>query len=152
MRASGASRSQRRRRLVAAFGRVSRHKWAESADADATDELSLAALSISELSLTERLPFDLLESILCHADPPAVCAAGGACRVLRHAAHAEAVMTSEGWQQLGTQPNLLQELFAHKAGVRKRPEPAAAGDGQPASKRRRAANGGTADSPISLSQ
>ena len=66
------------------------------------------------------------------------------------AAHAEAVMTSEGWQQLGTQPNLLQELFAHKAGVRKRP--AAEAGGQPASKRRRAANGGTADHPISLSQ
>jgi hypothetical protein len=31
------------------------------------------------------------------------------------------VMATEGWQQLGTQPNLLQELFAHKAGVRKRP-------------------------------
>jgi speckle-type POZ protein len=36
------------------------------------------------------------------------------------------VMATEGWQQLGTQPNLLQQLFAHKAGVRKRPrdEPA----------------------------
>ena len=48
-------------------------------------------LSISELSLTERLPFDLLESILSHADPPAICAAGGVCRTLRRAAHAEAV-------------------------------------------------------------
>ena len=53
---------------------------AHGADADATDELGLAQLSISELSLTERLPFDLLESILCHADPPAICTAGGACR------------------------------------------------------------------------
>ena len=31
------------------------------------------------------------------------------------------VMATEGWQQLGTQPNLLQELFAHAKGVRKRP-------------------------------
>ena len=35
----------------------------------------------------------------------------------------EAVMTSEGWQQLGTQPNLLQELFAHTTGVRERNDP-----------------------------
>ena len=56
---------------------------------------SLAALSISELSLTERLPFDLLESILCHADPPAICAAGGACRALRRAAHAEALWRTQ---------------------------------------------------------
>ncbi len=27
------------------------------------------------------------------------------------------VMASEGWQTLATQPNLLQELFAHTAGV-----------------------------------
>ena len=48
-------------------------------------------------------------------------------------------MTSEGWQQLGTQPNLLQELFAHKAGVRKRPAGASGGGegGQPQSKRQR---------------
>ena len=52
----------------------------------ATDELSLAPLTISELSLTERLPFDLLESILSHADPPAICAAGGVCRALRRTA------------------------------------------------------------------
>ena len=45
--------------------------------------------------------------------------------------HHEAVMTSEGWQQLGTQPNLLQELFAHTAGARK------TGGGQPQSKRQR---------------
>ena len=64
---------------------------AESGHADATDELSLAPLSISELSLTERLPFDLLEPILCHAEPPAICAAGGVCRALRRAAHAEAL-------------------------------------------------------------
>ena len=32
-----------------------------------------------------------------------------------------AVMGSEGWQALGTQPNLLQELFAHTTGVRKSP-------------------------------
>ena len=63
---------------------------AESADADA-DELSLAPLSISELSLTERLPFDLLEPILSHAEPPAICAAGGVCRALRRAAHAAAL-------------------------------------------------------------
>ena len=70
------------------------------------------------------------------------------------AAHAEAVMTSEGWQLLGTQPNLLQEIIAHNAGVRKRPAEAggaAEGGGQPASKRRRAADGGSAGSPISLS-
>ena len=56
------------------------------------------------------------------------------------AAHAEAVMTSEGWQQLGTQPNLLQEIIAHIAGVRKRPAEAGApgeGGGQPQSKRQR---------------
>ena len=47
------------------------------------------------------------------------------------AEHHEAVMTSEGWQQLGTQPNLLQELFAHTAGARK------TGGGQPQSKRQR---------------
>ena len=39
------------------------------------------------------------------------------------------VMTTEGWQQLGTHPNLLQELFAHKAGVRKRPRDAAGEEG-----------------------
>ena len=32
-----------------------------------------------------------------------------------------AVMGSEGWQALGTQPNLLQELFAHTTGVRQSP-------------------------------
>ena len=53
------------------------------------------------------------------------------------AEHHEAVMTSEGWQQLGTQPNLLQELFAHSAGARKRPSGGAAGGGQPQSKRQR---------------
>ena len=31
------------------------------------------------------------------------------------------VMATEGWQLLGNQPNLLQELFAHAIGVRKRP-------------------------------
>ena len=68
------------------------------------------------------------------------------------AEHHEAVMTSEGWQQLGTQPNLLQELFAHSTGARKRPAEAGGGEGgQPASKRRRAADGGSAGSPISLS-
>ena len=50
------------------------------------------------------------------------------------AEHHEAVMTSEGWQQLGTQPNLLQELFAHSTGARKRPAAAGGGEGgQPAS-------------------
>ena len=37
------------------------------------------------------------------------------------------VMASEGWQLLGTEPNLLQELFAHHAGVRKRPVGTASG-------------------------
>ena len=37
------------------------------------------------------------------------------------------VMASEGWQLLGTEPNLLQELFAHRAGVRKRPVATASG-------------------------
>ena len=66
------------------------------------------------------------------------------------AAHAEGVMKSEGWQQLGTQPNLLQELFAHKAGVRKRPGEAGRDEGadQPQSKRKRATDGGTAASAI----
>jgi speckle-type POZ protein len=31
------------------------------------------------------------------------------------------VMATEGWQLLGTEPNLLQELFAHGMGVRERP-------------------------------
>ena len=34
---------------------------------------------------------------------------------------------AEGWQQLGTHPNLLQELFAHSNGIRKRPRDAADG-------------------------
>ena len=55
------------------------------------------------------------------------------------AQHSEAVMRSEGWQQMATHPNLLQELFAHSTGVRKRP--ASTGghvvdDGSPPSKRR----------------
>ena len=78
---------------------------AESADADA-DELSLAPLSISELSLTERLPFDLLEPILSHAEPPAICAAGGVCRALRRAAHAEALWRTQ-----------LQGRWPHRLGL-----------------------------------
>lgn len=35
--------------------------------------------------------------------------------------HPKEVMQSDGWQLLGAQPNLLQELFAHQSGVRKRP-------------------------------
>eukprot|EP01049_Picozoa_sp_SAG25_P018487 SAG25_NODE_5337_length_671_cov_0.736014_1_plen_195_part_01 len=38
------------------------------------------------------------------------------------------VMATEGWQQLGTQPNLLQELFAHSHGLRKRPRDEEVGD------------------------
>ena len=53
------------------------------------------------------------------------------------------VMASEGWQLLGTEPNLLQELFAHRAGVRKRPVATASGPGSddeggaPGSKKKR---------------
>lgn len=35
------------------------------------------------------------------------------------------VMATQGWQQLGTHPNLLQELFAQSSGIRKRPRDAA---------------------------
>ena len=34
-------------------------------------------------------------------------------------------MATQGWQQLGTHPNLLQELFAQSSGIRKRPRDAA---------------------------
>ena len=44
-------------------------------------------------------------------------------------APSEAARSSTRRQQLGTHPNLLQELFAHKAGVRKRPRDAAGEEG-----------------------
>eukprot|EP01043_Picozoa_sp_COSAG02_P005199 COSAG02_NODE_140_length_34374_cov_913.416443_2_plen_487_part_00 len=55
------------------------------------------------------------------------------------ARHSETVMQSEGWQQMAMHPNLLQELFAHSTGVRKRSASTsgqATDDGSLANKRR----------------
>ena len=120
-----------------------------------SEELREGAMDEAEALLAAADQYEVPRLVaLCERELCGVISQGNAARLLvladRHRAaqlkeacldyialHAEAVMTSEGWQQLGTQPTLLQELFAHTAGARKRPSGGAAGGGQPQSKRQR---------------
>eukprot|EP01045_Picozoa_sp_COSAG04_P018156 COSAG04_NODE_1660_length_6022_cov_5.271146_3_plen_384_part_00 len=122
-----------------------------------SEELREGAMDEAEALLAAADQYEVPRLVaLCERELCGVISQGNAARLLvladRHRAaqlkeacldyialHAEGVMTSEGWQQLGTQPNLLQELFAHKAGVRKRPAGASGGGegAQPQSKRQR---------------
>ena len=77
-------------------------------------------VAVCERKLCENIEVETVERLLVLADRHHAMQLKELCLEFIGAKPAE-VMATEGWQLLGTQPNLLQELFAHGMGVRKRP-------------------------------
>ena len=77
-------------------------------------------VAVCERKLCENIEVETVARLLVLADRHHAMQLKELCLEFIGAKPAE-VMATEGWQLLGTQPNLLQELFAHGMGVRKRP-------------------------------
>lgn len=77
-------------------------------------------VAVCERKLCENIEVETVARLLVLADHHHAMQLKELCLAFIGAKPAE-VMATEGWQLLGTQPNLLQELFAHGMGVRKRP-------------------------------
>ena len=114
-----------------ALGHLVHFLYAEEPHVDAFDDAEglLAAadqyqvprlVALCERELCERVEVETAARLLVLADQHHAAQLKEHCLEFIGAQPGE-VMATEGWQLLGTQPNLLQELFAHQSGVRKRP-------------------------------
>jgi speckle-type POZ protein len=130
----------------AVLGHLVHFLYAEEVGADAFDDAEglLAAadqyqvprlLALCERELCERIEVETAARLLLLADQHHAEQLKERCLEFIGEQPGE-VMATEGWQLLGTQPNLLQELFAHSAGVRKRPADGAEGGGGGSKKRK----------------
>ena len=130
----------------AVLGHLVHFLYAEEVGADAFDDAEglLAAadqyqvprlLALCERELCERVEVETAARLLLLADQHHAEQLKERCLEFIGEQPGE-VMATEGWQLLGTQPNLLQELFAHSAGVRKRPADGAEGGGGGSKKRK----------------